>query len=281
MNKIFKVGMSVACVMLTACADHDDPELAPIDTTQVKITSDITVAPSAAWSWYERSEELTVKVADVKMTAPKGVVLRSVDLMVNGGHYLSKPYSGESLEFKVPLVNVAPGRLNMSVIGNLIQKDARDAEILIADNLQQTVFEVMPDFECKAAIDVTVTGRSTTGEELNRTFKVESNDRTINVPQEDLYWTPSSGTAGTLDVTMTASAEAWSTNSTLEAVASRVYWSGDVSATKTYKLTLDNTPGSLAAKKCAIMVETTRYGVWEGVNTGETKLIYSFSVTEE
>lgn len=281
MNKVVVFLAGVACVFMNACVDHDDPKLSPIDTTQVKIESDVMVSPDAVWSWYGRSEELTVKVADVKMTAPKGVVLRSVDLIVNGGRYSSKPYSGEPLEFKVPLVNVAPGRLNMSVIGNLIKKDARDAEILIADNLQQTVFEAVPDFECKAAVDVTVTGSSTTGEELNRTFRVESDGRTIKVPQEDLYWTPSSGTAGTIDVTMTASAEVWSTNSTLEAMASGIHWNGGVSTTPSYKFTLENTSGSLATKKCGIIVETTRFGVWEGVNTGETKLIYVFSVTEE
>ena len=36
-------------VSVTSCADHDNPELAPIDTSKVKITADVKVSPSMTW----------------------------------------------------------------------------------------------------------------------------------------------------------------------------------------------------------------------------------------
>lgn len=268
-------------VVFGGCADHDNPELDPIDTTNVKITSDVKVSPQVAWSWYDQSEQLTVSVDNVNMNAPKGVVLRSIDFLANGSVIASKPFAGERLEFMLPLNNVPTGRLNLAVMGNLIQKNARDAQILIADNLEQIVFKEIPDFDCKATVEVTVTGKSTSGEELNKTFEVESKDHfTVEVPSSELYWTPAAGTVTTLEVTMTASAEVWSTNSTLECGVTRIYWGGN-SSTSVYKLTINNSKGSLAAKKCGIVVDTTRWGVWEGVNTGNTNLGYHFSVTEK
>ena len=280
MNKTVKFVLGAMCVALAGCADHDDPELNPIDTTAVRISSDVKVSPQVAWSWYDQSEKLTVSVDNVNMDAPKGVVLRSVDLLANGSVIASKPFAGERLEFMLPLSDVSTGRLNLAVMGNLIQKNARDAQILIADNLEQIVFKEIPDFDCKVTLEVTVTGRSTTGEELNKTFEVESKDHfTVEVPASELYWTPTSGTASTLEVTMTASAEVWSTNSTLECGVTRIYWGGN-SSTPVYKFTINNSKGALAAKKCGIDVDTTRWGVWEGVNTGNTNLTYIFSVAE-
>ena len=280
-NKVIIAAVAAVCVVLVGCADHDNPELEPIDTSDVKITSDVKVSPQVAWSWYDQSEQLKVSVDNVNMDAPKGVVLRSVDLLANGSVIASKPFAGERLEFMLPLSGVPTGRLNLAVMGNLIQQNARAAQILIADNLEQIVFKEIPDFDCKATLEVTVTGRSTSGEELNRTFEVESKDHfTVEVPANELYWTPTSGTASTLEVTMTASAEVWSTNSTLECGVTRIYW-GENSSTPVYKFTMNNSKGALAAKKCGIVVDTTRWGVWEGVNTGNTNLIDHFSVTEK
>lgn len=267
-------------LIVTGCSDHDDPKLAPIDTSKVKIRSDVKVLPSESWSWYSTSDELTVRVEDVDISAPKGVVLRSIDLAVNGRVIAEKPFSGEMLEFKVPLTYMA-GRLNMSVLGNLIQKNARDAQIIIADNLQQIVFDVMPEFDCTATLDVTVKGRSTSGEELNRNFQTSSSSiLNIVIPQQSLYWTPDEGTASTLEVTMTGSANVTAINSTLEAAVTGVHWNGDQSDSPSLSLTLSNTPGSFAAKKLILLVNTQRHGVWENINTGDTNLTYVFSVTE-
>ncbi|MDE6265211.1 MAG: hypothetical protein K2M11_08730, partial [Paramuribaculum sp.] len=68
-----------ASLLLAACQDHDSPELAPIDTSKVKLTSDVTATPTAMW--LNPTEEITVKVSNVDMTAPKGVVLRNINLM--------------------------------------------------------------------------------------------------------------------------------------------------------------------------------------------------------
>ena len=96
--------------VFASCADHDDPQLAPIDTTQVKITATVKDEPNS--SWMSVSEEMTISVSDIEMTAPKGVVLRTVSLVANNGlsTYLidDKPFSGQPMEFKVPLVGRHP-----------------------------------------------------------------------------------------------------------------------------------------------------------------------------
>lgn len=35
-KSIFAIAVGAICLLLTACADHDDPKLAPIDTSKVK-----------------------------------------------------------------------------------------------------------------------------------------------------------------------------------------------------------------------------------------------------
>ena len=282
MNRLFIAFIAAMVLTLAGCSDHDDPQLAPIDTSKVKISAKVSLGPDVAWGWYEAGQEITVKVADVSMTAPKGVVLRSIELLENGATVAQKPYSGETLEFKVPLVaGYMGGRRNSSVIGNLIKQNSRDAQTIIADNLQAIVFSVMPEFDCEATLDIAVKGRSTSGEELGPSFQVKAADGfTIAVPQSELYWTPNEGSAPTLDVSMTASAMAFSTNSTLEAKVSRVYWGTDHSTTPTISVRIDNVPGSLEAKRLGIIVDTERYGTWEGVNTGQTSLLEHFSVKE-
>lgn len=262
----------------TSCTDHDDPELSPIDTSEVKITAQVNVDPSA--EWLNPTEQITVTVSDVNMSAPKGVVLRNISIMVNGQEHQQKPFSGEPLEFKLPLTYFPKGRVNIAVWGELIKKNSRDADIIIADNIERVLFSETPEFDCEATVDITVSGKSTSGEEYNRSFQVKSADRfTIPVPASELYWTPASGTASSLNVTLTASAKAFSTNSTLESVVSRLYWGGS-GEERTISFTLPNTAGSLDAKHLQLMVQTVRFGTWENVTVGERPLIYSFGLVE-
>ena len=70
------------------------------------------------------------------------------------------------MSFKVSLDNyITKGRVNFALYGNLIQKDSRDAQIIIADNIQHIVFAEMPEFDCMVTLDINVKGRSSTGEE--------------------------------------------------------------------------------------------------------------------
>lgn len=283
MNRLHYIALSALVALTTASCGSDDDEPKPslIDTTGVDISATVSVDPSAAWAWYTTADQLTVNVSDVDMHAPKGVLLKSVNLLANGTPIAEKPFSGDPLAFKVPLNSVGSGRLNLSVVGTLAEKNSLDAQIIIADNLEQTVFNVMPDFECVGRISISIKARSTSGELLDRTFQVSSTSHfRIDIPQSQLYWTPLEGTAATLDVTMTASADVFSTNSTLAAKATQINWGYDHSSTPELHLTLPNVPGSLAAQDLSILVNTVRYGVWEGINTGETKLMYYFKLQE-
>lgn len=276
-NIILTIVSVAASLFATSCADHDDPKLAPIDTSKVKISAEITVEPSV--QWLSRSEELTVKVSGVSLSAPKGVILRNIKLVCNDGTMRQKPYSGEPLEFKLPL-DFMRGRINIAVWGDLVQKNSRDAEIIIADNIQRIVFSETPKFECEATVDITVKSRSTSGEEYSHSFQVKSIDSsTIAIPQSELYWTPQSGTASALDVTLTASAKSFSTNSTLESAVTRVYWSGE-SGRNTITVSIPNTPGSLIRAVPGLIVDTSQFGTWENVTVNESTLIYSFGITE-
>ena len=268
------------CSILSSCADHDDPKLSPIDTSQIKISATVKDLPYA--SWLTTSEEMTIDVDNVVMSAPKGVVLKSISLVANNGtsryEVDEKPYSGEPLEFKVPLTSLR-GRLNFSLRGNLIKKDSRDAEIIIADNIQKIVFSEAPEFKCTAKLFVTVKSTSTTGEEYYNSFAATSAENLrIPVPQNELYWQPSSGTASTLEISLGSSALAWSPNTTFESTISNIaigHTSGDPA---TLKITIPNTPGSINAEKLQMYVEPSFYGTWENITIEPFHITYPFSL---
>lgn len=266
------------CSLLTACADHDDPELAPIDTSEIKINASVDVQPSS--TWLNPTEEMTIRVANVSMDAPKGVVLRSISLYEKGHKIMDKPFSGETLEFKVPLTNMI-GRANFSIVGNLIQKNCRDAEILIEDNIQRIVFTQTPKLECEAHINVTVKSLSTTGEEFSQRFDVESNEAgVVLIPDDKLYWTPKSGTASTVELTLGGGADTWSSNSTLESEVTRISWGFSYPAEPVVKLTLANTPGSLDKEKLAMTVLATYFGTTENITVEPQRLTVVFDIRE-
>ncbi|MDE7463309.1 MAG: hypothetical protein K2M88_09135 [Muribaculaceae bacterium] len=269
-------------VVCSSCQDHDDPELAPIDTTQVKVTANVKQLPQS--SWLSVSDELTVRVSDLSFSAPKGVVLRSISLIGNNGlmSFLidDKPYSGESLEFKVPLTG-KQGRLNMSLRGNLIRKDSRDAEVIIADNIQTIVFSEMPEFMCDGWLMVGVESKSTSGEEYSRRFEVRSGDNlSIAIPRSELYWTPAEGTAQTLELTLGSGATAWSPNTSFDCSIVNTalgHSSGDAA---TMKLTIPNVPGSLDKGRLQLYVLTSYYGTWENVTITPYNLTSVFGIYE-
>ncbi|MDE6485811.1 MAG: hypothetical protein K2L14_10520 [Duncaniella sp.] len=252
---------------VNSCADHDNPELAPIDTSKVKITADVEVTPSKAW--LNPTEEITVKVSDVEMTAPKGVVLRNINLMVDGRTAIQKPYSGETLEFKVPLNYVQTGRINIALWGDLVQQNYRDAQIIIADNIQHVVFSETPEFKCDVIVDVTVRCKLSSGETIDRSFQVKSDGgEYIMIPASELYF--AGDASATLEVTMAAIAEVYSTNSTLKADVARLYWSGGNGSGSTIRFTMPNTPGYLntwdmGSRQIMLIVNAEMYGTWENV----------------
>ncbi len=283
MNRfLFYTVMLLVALIVPSCADHDDPQLAPIDTTQVKLNASVSVAPNS--TWLTTGEELTIKVGDIEMAAPKGVVLRSISLVANNGTVRydldNKPYSGEPLEFKVPLTGVR-GRVNFSLRGNLIKKNSRDAEILIADNIQKIVFSEEPKLECEGLLNVTVKSTSTTGEEYSRSFEVSSIDKfTIPVPQSELYWTPASGTASTIEVSLASSAEASSPNTTFDCAIVKTAIGASSGAPSTITMTLPNTPGSLNGANLKLYVITSYYGTWENVTIDPYNLTSVFDIIE-
>lgn len=283
MNRFFIYTLLAAvCLIIPSCADHDDPKLAPIDTTQIKITAAVKDTPQSTWS--NTSEEMTILVSDVEMKAPKGIVLRSISLVANNGNSRGiideKPYSGEPIEFKVPLTGLQ-GRVNFTVLGNLIKKNSRDAEIIIADNIQKIIFSEEPKFNCEGWLYVSVKSKSTTGEEYFKTFEVKSDEHlNIPVPQSELYWTPTTGTATELELSLGGGATAWSPNTTFECKITKCaigHSSGDEA---TMKVTIPNTPGSLAALRLQEYIRTTYFGTWENVTIDPYDLTNVFEITE-
>ena len=283
MKKIsFYALLATVCMILPSCLDHDNPKLSPIDTTNVKITATVKDYPDT--QWLNIAEELTVNVSDIEMTAPKGVVLRSVSLIANNGigmHTVDeKPYSGETLEFKVPL-RILKGRVNFSLRGNLIKKDSRDAEIIIADNIQKLIFSEEPKFECEGWLYASVKGRSTTGEEYSHSFEVKSGDNlTIPIAQSELYWTPSSGTASTIEVSLGSGANAWSPNTTFDCKILKTAVGHSSGDEPTLRMTIPNTPGSLNSQKLQLYVLTSYFGTWEDISIQPYNLTNVFDLVE-
>jgi len=278
MNRVFQFMLFAMFVLATSCADHDDPELAPINTSDVKITASVDIQPTT--KWLNPTEEMSIRVSDVNMTAPKGVVLRSISLCENGCAIMDKPFSGEPLEFKIPL-SYKKGRVNFSVIGNLIQKNSRDAQIIIEDNIQRIVFTNTPQFECVGSVNITVKSVSTSGEEYTHRFDVKSTDHfTIPVPQTELYWTPTSGTASTLELTLGGGAEAWSPNSTLECSFKDVYLRTGFDNDPVLKVSIPNTPGALDKQKLQLYVMVEYFGTYEEVTVEPSNGTYIFGLVE-
>lgn len=278
MNRLTVAVMLILCVITTSCADHDDPELSPIDTSNIKISATVDAYPTS--SWVSSSEEMTIRVLDVKMTAPKGIVLRNIILCNNGQRVISKLYSGEALEFKVPL-NYMNGRANFSVMGELIQKNCRDAEILIADNIQRIVFAKIPKLDFKALLNVTVKSVSSTGEEFNQRFEVESEDGlNILISKDKLYWVPTSGTASTIELALEGRCDTWSSNSTLESEVTGIWWNTYTPAAPVLKISIPNVPGSFDNLKLRMDASARFFGTTENITIEPEKLSLSFFVRE-
>lgn len=284
MNKpLLIVLLAVMGVVMPSCLDHDNPKLDPIDAAQVKVTATVKDVPNS--KWLNVTEELTINVSDIEMTAPKGVVLRSVSLVANDGSYMrtldDKPFSGEPMEFKVPLTGVH-GRVNFSLRSNLIKKNCRDAEVIIADNIQKIVFSQTPEFQCDAKLKFSVKSKSTTGEEHSSEFDVVSVDHfTIAVPQSELCWTPVSGTASTLEVTIGSSATAWSPNTTFDCKITKMAIGKSSGAEPNIKISIPNKPGALNAQALQLYVVASYFGTWENVTIEPYNLTNVFSIVEE
>ena len=209
MKKIYNPFFSLFLLFLysflvASCSDREEPQLAPIDTSSVKIEATIKSTPTS--QWLIPTEQLSIKVSDVEMTASQGIILQSISLIANDGTTSevvdNKPFSGKDLEFRVSLKDLQ-GRINFSLKATLVKKDCLDAEVLIADNIERIIFSEMPEFECQGRLIVSVQSHSTTGEEYSNFFEVTSSDHfTIQVPREQLYWLPSAGTAPTIDITL-------------------------------------------------------------------------------
>lgn len=274
--------IALICSLIPSCADHDDPQLAPIDTTQVKITASVSDSPNS--TWLTETEEITIRVSDVEMTAPKGVVLRNISLIANCNDFRyvfdEKPFSGDPLEFKIPLTRLK-GRVYFSLRGTLIKKDCRDAEVIIKDNIQKIVFSEKPEFECEGWLSVSVSGKSTSGEEYNHSFEVTSTDHfTIPIPQNELYWTPLSGEASTIEVTLKGGAKAWSPNTSFKNEITNIAVGNSSGAPETARLTIPNKPGSLTAERLQLYVRTSYFGTWEGVTIDTYNLSNVFDIVE-
>lgn len=266
----------------TSCSNQDEPQLDIIDTSLVKIEASVKSSPTS--QWLIPTEQLSIKVSDVEMTAPQGVILQSVSLIANDGAKAevidSKPFSGKDLEFRVSLNNLQ-GRVNFSLIGNLVKKGSFDAEILIADNIERIIFSEMPEFECQGRLIVTVHSQSTTGEEYTNSFEVTSSDHfTISVPQEQLYWQPTTGTATTIEISLGSGATAWSPNTTFIPEITKTAIGNSTGDAPTAKFTIPNTPGSLEALKLQMYVITSYYGTWENVTITPYSLTSIFAIKE-
>lgn len=107
----------------------------------------------------------------------------------------------------------------------------------------------------------------------------ENSDRII-IPQNELYWTPKSGTASTIELTLSGDATVFSPNSTLEGYVSRVSIGQASGNGSTVKLTIPNTPGSLDAKRLLLHVDTTFRGAWENVTIEPLNHWYWFYIIE-
>lgn len=279
---LYSILIKIACLLLPSCIDHDDPQLAPIDTTQVKITASVKDTPNSRW--LTETEELTIQVSNIELTAPKGVVLRSISLIGQNGNsfyrFNEKPFSGKPLEFKIPL-NGSQGRVYFSLRGNLIKKDSRDADIIIMDNIQRIVFSEMPKFDCEGSLLVTVNSKSTSGEEYSASFEAKSDPiNKISIPPSKLYWAPKSGTASTVEVTLAGAAIASSPNTTFDSAVTRVAIGHNSGEEATVKFTLPNTPGSLDSKKLQMYALATYYGTWENVTIEPYNLTNVFDIVE-
>lgn len=269
-------------LLFCGCSDSDEPQSEPIDTSLVKVRANVKGSPTSPWM--VPSEQFSIKVTDIDMTAPEGVILQSISLIANYGSTTevinTKPFSGEDLDFRVSMNNMK-GRVNFSVQGKLVKKGCDDAEIIIADNIELIVFSEMPEFECQGRLMINVHSESTTGEEYDNFFEVVSSDHfTVAVPQSKLYWQPETGIASTLEINMGSGASAWSPNTTFTPEILKTAIGKSTGDESFFKFTIPNTPGSLEAMKLQLYVITSYFGTWENVTIEPYSLTNVFGITE-
>lgn len=288
MNKFLLSFLVSAGLFFTGCdSDNDAPELPQepeisqeeIDASKIVISAKISTGIKSGNLWCNPDDEIMLKVADIDFKAPEGVILQSITLLANGDSIANKPYSGKPLEFYVYTKNLEPGNINFSIIGNLIKKDARDAQIIIKDNISKIIFSEVPEFERENTVDVTVKSISSSGEEYNNSFQASAYGFDLFIPSSEIYWTPKEGDAKTVQLTLTANFRVSSTNSTLNAKPQSIYWNGESSST--INIEIPNTPGSLKKEKLSATLEYTIWGKWENVNIGNVNFIAGFAVSEK
>ncbi len=128
---------------------------------------------------------------------------------------------------------------------------------------------------------MTVKSVSTTGEEYTQWFDIESEDgMLIPIPKDKLYWTPLSGTASTIELTLGGGADTWSSNSTLESEVTGISWATYKPSDPVLKLTIPNEAGSLDNLKLRMDVNARFFGTTDNVKIEPQNLSLSFFVRE-
>ena len=131
---------------------------------------------------------------------------------------------------------------------------------------------------------MSVKSTSTSGEKYEKTFKVKSVDaggqHIIPVPQSELYWQPSEGTASTLEISLGSGGTAWSPNTSFDCTITKTAIGNSTGDEPTLKLTIPNTPRSFGAQKLQLYIRTSYYGTWENVTIEPYNLTSVFDIVE-
>lgn len=263
-----------------SCEDHDSPELSPIDTTEIGITASITLNPSHLW--YTTRDEYGIKVGNIDMTAPQGTVIRTVSLLIDGQTVMEKPWSGDMLEFQLPLSSQWKGKHKAAIWCKLIRKNARDADYIIKDNMDLTVFDEIPQFNKDVAVRFTVSGKSATGETYSQEILVPSDHHgQVEIPSSDLYPDNVSSLQVTMEIANVSVAAIHSDQ--LQTTINNSYW--NTSDKNTITLKIPNEAGALEnalkEKHLFPIIDARIHGTHEGIAVDVPSLVFPLDGVKE
>lgn len=204
----FSKSLPIVAVMLlaatAACSEDNSvinegpetPAEKPLDPESVLLSA------SGHFSnrWCQPGETIEVG-ASIKVTSPAGATVDNVIVMVDGKETARYAYPmPDDASFIVR--DFAHGSHELQLMAEVSYGDETVAAPVFAP-WHFIVFDSKPRYTTAATVDVAVSGKSSTGETYQRDMQLQTTpDGRIPFPKEAFAWTPASGTASTLDVSL-------------------------------------------------------------------------------
>ncbi len=198
--------LSAICLVsiVSSCSDNE-PEPLPEVCPPPLLSEDVLVSSSAYYNrWVDAGGEVELH-SSTEVSSPSGAKVIAYKLEVDDiivGEYDYPLTSGIVLD----AADYGHGSHKLTLYAVVEDSLGRQVSKPTLENNHFVVFDVIPDIDIAASLDVHVTSVATSGEKYDEQFTVESTaDGRLRLPKDKFSWIPSNGSASGLDVNMTIS----------------------------------------------------------------------------